>query len=130
MALNQHLEQLCGELGIECPNIDPEKGAVLTINPECSFIMHDLSPGFALQSKISPTPDTKREDLYIYLMRANFLGQGTGGARIGMDADEKLLTLSLGFSYDMDYQTFKESIEDFVNYVAYWREETTKFEEK
>ena len=130
MALDQHLEQLCGEIGIECPKIDPEKGANLTINPEFSCLLHNLSPGFSLQSNISPVPAKKREDLYIYLMRANFLGQGTGGARIGMDSDEKFLTLSLGFSYDMDYQTFKESVEDFVNYVAYWREETTKFEEK
>ena len=130
MSLKQHLEKLCGEIGIECPKIESEKGALLTINPEFSLTVHALSPGFSLQSKIAPPPKTKREDLFIYLMRANFLGQGTGGARIGMDADENFLTLSLGFSYDMDYQTFKESVEDFVNYVAYWREETTKFEEK
>jgi len=38
------------------------------------------------------------------------------------------LTLSHGFPYEMNYQGFKESIEDFVNYVVYWREEVAKFE--
>lgn len=129
MALKQLLEQLCGELSIDCPAIDREKQATLAINPEYSLQIWDLDPGFALQSKIEEVPTKKRDDFYIYLMRANFLGQGTGGARIGMDANEKFLTLSLGFSYEMNYQTFKESIEDFVNYVAYWREETAKFKE-
>jgi hypothetical protein len=38
------------------------------------------------------------------------------------------LTLSHGFPYEMNYQAFKESVEDFVNYVVYWREEVSKFE--
>ena len=63
-------------------------------------------------------------------MKANFLGQGTGGARIGVDPDDKFLTLSHGFPYEMNYQLFKESIEDFVNYVVYWREEIAKFEQE
>lgn len=129
MALKQLLEQLCGELAIECPTIDREKGAMISIHPDYLLQIQDLDPGFSLQSKIEEVPIKKREEFYIYLMRANYLGQGTGGARIGIDANEKFLTLSLGFSYEMNYQTFKESIEDFVNYVAYWREETVKFKE-
>lgn len=129
MALKQHLEQLSLELAIVCPKIDPEKGATLSISSDLSLTIHTLSPGLSFHSRIAPISIQKRDELYIYLMRANFLGQGTGGARIGMDADEKFLTLSHGFAYDMDYQTFKESVEDFVNYVAYWREETAKFEE-
>lgn len=103
--------------------------AELTINSTLSIDLHDLDPGFSLHAKIAPVTVKKREEFYSYLMRANFLGQGTGGARIGMDADENFLTLSHGFAYEMDYQTFKESVEDFVNYVLYWREETAKFKE-
>lgn len=129
MALKHLLEQLCTELQIDCPLINAEKCATLSINPTLVLDLRDLSPGFSLHAKISSLAIQKREDIYIYLMRANFLGQGTGGARIGMDADENFLTLSHGFSYEQDYQTFKESIEDFVNYVLYWREETAKFKE-
>ena len=60
-------------------------------------------------------------------MRANFLGQGTGGARIGLDPNEKFLTLSCGFPYEMKYQDFKEKIEDFANYLLCWRAEIEKF---
>jgi len=56
-------------------------------------------------------------------MKANFLGQGTGGAVIGLDAEEKFLTLSLALPYDMNYRSFKGAVEDFANYVDYWRED-------
>jgi hypothetical protein len=82
----------------------------------------------ALHAKITLCPNTKKEDLFIYLMRANLLGQGAGGARIGLDPDEKFLTLSSGLPYEMNYQTFKETIEDFANYLIYWRDEVAKFE--
>ncbi len=129
MTLKQLLEQLCVDLSVPCPKFDAEKMAALPINSELTIDLRDLSPGFSLHAKVAPIAIKKREELYIYLMRANFLGQGTGGARIGMDADENFLTLSHGFAYEMDYQTFKESVEDFVNYVLYWREETAKFKE-
>jgi len=129
MALKQLLEKLCSELTMECPSFNREKIATLALNTEFSLDLHDLSPGFSLHANVAPIPTKKREEFYIYLMRANFLGQGTGGARIGMDADEKFLTLSHGFSYDMDYQVFRDTVEDFVNFVAFWREETAKFEE-
>lgn len=129
MALKELLKQLCTELNLDCPPFDREKSTKLSINSDLSLHLHDLSPGFSLHAQIAPIVLKKREDLYIYLMRANFLGQGTGGSRIGMDADENFLTLSHGFAYEMDYQTFKESVEDFVNYILYWREETAKLKE-
>jgi hypothetical protein len=63
-------------------------------------------------------------------MRANLLGQGTGKCRIGLEPQEKLLTLSLGLPYEMKYPTFREKVEDFINYVIYWREEIAQFEKK
>lgn len=79
-------------------------------------------------ARVANCPTLKREDLFIYLMRANLLGQGTGGSRIGLDANEKVLTLSLGLPYEMNYKIFKERFEDFVNFILYWREEIAKFE--
>jgi hypothetical protein len=124
--LREFIEKLCAELEIEMPKIDAQKTYPLQINPQLVVSLRDLEPGFAMQAKIEECPAKKREELFIYLMRANFLGQGTGGGRIGLDADEKFLTLSFGFSYEMNYQAFKESVEDFVNYVVYWREEIMK----
>jgi hypothetical protein len=126
--LKERIAQLTSELGLEMPKADQQKTFTLTINPDVSLHLHELAPGFACQANLGPCPQKKREELFLYLMRANFLGQGTGGARLGLDADEKTLTLSSGFSYEMNYQAFKESIEDFVNYLMYWREAVAKFE--
>lgn len=63
-------------------------------------------------------------------MHANFLGQGTGGASIGIDQDEKSLTLSLAIPYEVKYETFKEHLEDFLNYVGYWRDQIEAFKKK
>ncbi len=73
--------------------------------------------------KIGPCPTLKKEDLFIYLMKANFLGQGTGGSAIGLDQDENFLTLSLVLPYDMNYIMFRDALEDFANYIDYWKAE-------
>src|SRR5271163_4516856 len=115
--LREFLEKLCKELTIgSIPKLNEQKIYPFRLGNE-SISLKDLDPGMALQARICLSPKKKKEDLFIYLMRANLLGQGTGGARIGLDADEKLLTLSLGLPYEMNYQVFKESLEDFVNYL-------------
>ena len=126
--LRDYLEQLCKELAIEpIPKMNEHKIYSFNIGDQ-TVRLKDLDPGVAMQGSICPCPERKREDLFIYLMRANLLGQGTGGSRIGLDSDEKFLTLSLGLPYEMNYQSFKENFEDFVNYLIYWRDEVTKLE--
>jgi hypothetical protein len=127
MALQKLLGQLCAELDVGMPHLDQHKAYSLHFNQGLSVNLHDLAPGTAMQATIAECPEQKREELFMYLMRANFLSQGTGGARIGLAADEKLLTLSLGIPYEMNYQIFKETIEDFVNYTIYWRDEIAKW---
>lgn len=127
--LREFLEKLCKELAINIPKLNEQKIYPLSLGQELIAI-RDLDPGIALQSQVCEVPKKKKEELYIYLMRANLLGQGTGGTRIGLDSNEKFLTLSLGLPYELNYQKFRESIEDFVNYVIYWREEVMKFENK
>jgi hypothetical protein len=129
VVLKEMIEKLCQDLGMPAAKME-QKNFSLPINPETAVSIRELPPGFAIFSKISPCPGQKREDLLIFLMRANFLGQGTGGARIGLEADEKLLTLSHGFPYEMNYQGFKESVEDFVNYVVYWRDELNNWDKQ
>jgi hypothetical protein len=126
--LRGFLETLCKELAIESiPKLNEQKIYPFRLGKDL-IALKDLDPGMALQAQICPCPQKKKEDLFIYLMRANLLGQGAGGARIGLDPDEKFLTLSLGLPYELNYQTFKETIEDFVNYLIYWQNEIGKFE--
>lgn len=127
--LREYLEKLCNELDIQpVPKLNEQKFYLFRLSDNAEVQLRDLEPGVAMQAKICPCPQKKKEDLFIYLMRANLLGQGTGGCRIGMDEGEKSLTLSLGLPYEMSYLVFKENIEDFINYLIYWRDEVTKFE--
>jgi len=128
--LAEFIDQICQELEIPPPKPNEEKVFTFSLNKEIQVFLKDLDPGVSMQANICPCPPGKREDLFIYLMRANLLGQGTGGSRIGLGGDEKFLTLSLGLPYEMNYQTFKENLEDFVNYLIYWQSEVAKFEKE
>ncbi len=128
--LENHLKTLVEELELgEMPKKEAGNIYPLQINPELSLVIHELDPGVAFWGKIGPSPIVKREELFILLMKANFLGQGTGGGAIGLEENENFLTLSLVLPYDMNYKMFKDALEDFTNYLDYWREELIRFKE-
>lgn len=126
MVLQDFLHLLSQELGLARPTISERKTFLFPIG-DAAIEFTDLKPGVSMQAPICPPPEKKREELFTYLMRANLFGQGAGGARIGLSYDEKSLTLSLGLPYEINYQAFKEKLEDFINYSFFWREEVTKF---
>ncbi len=105
-----------------------EEGNVyhVSLNPQLTIRMQQLDPGLSFWARIGPCPTVKREELFMYLMKANFLGQGTGGSSLALDENENFLTLSLVLPYDMNYKMFKDAVEDFANYLDYWREELTR----
>lgn len=128
MILKTLLEQLCEELELGAiPPADELKFHHFKIN-SFEISMKDLDPGFYFSSNIGPLPKKKKEDYLMLLMKANFLGQGTGGATLGLKEDESFLTLSLSLPYEMNYNAFKDSLEDFANFVEYWKKETVRFE--
>lgn len=123
-----HLTKLCQELKIDASELKKsEEGALLLdLNDQLTIGIKFLEPGIFLHANILPCPKEKREDLFMFLMKANYLGQGTFGAAIGLSVDEKLLTLSQAFPYEMNYRAFRGMVEDFANVVDYWRTEITK----
>lgn len=124
MLLESYLKTLAEELEMDAVP-EREAGNVfrLDLNPLTQIVLQELDPGFSLWGKIGPCPTVKKEELFMLLMKANFLGQGTGGASIGLDENGNLLTLSSVFPYDMSYKTFRDALEDFANFADYWREE-------
>ncbi len=82
---------------------------------------------FYLSSHICALPETRREELFIYLMKANLFGEGTAGCVLGLTQDEKFLTISLQTNSEINFKTFKEKFEDFLNYQLYWNEEVIQF---
>lgn len=127
--IEQHLAKLAEDL--ELSPLAPkgkDQRFHLTLAPGMELEVEELDPGVAFWGQIVSCPLQRREDLFMLLMRANFLGQGTGGGAIALDAQGKFLTLSLSLPYDMNYHAFKVAIEDFTNYIDYWREEIAAFE--
>ena len=123
------LRQLSEELELPLSPKD-EKGMFhLEINAELKIALKELEPGAFLFTKIGLCPTEKKEELFLLLMRANLLGIGTGGSVLALDEDEKFLTLSFVLPYDVNFKTFKETVEDFSNFVDYWRGELLKFEQ-
>jgi hypothetical protein len=106
--------------------MDDKKTVLLQIGQEIVEI-RDLQPGFSLAARICPCPEKNREELFLKLSKANYLGQETGPTRIGLSLDEKDLTLSLGMPYEMTYRVFREYLEDFVNFILHWRKEVETF---
>jgi hypothetical protein len=128
--LEHFIQKITNELEISKPKSVDGKSYELRINQDVSIQLSDLKPGISMYALIRECPERKKEDLFIWLSKANMLGQGTGGARIGLEENEKYLTLLHELPYEVDYKLFKELIEDFVNYLIYWREELAKFEKE
>ena len=122
--LESFLKTLDNELKLQPPpKKDRQQYYCFSLNPEMEIKVKELDAGMVFFGRIGPCPTLKKEELFSYLMKANFLGQGTGGASIGFDENENYLTLSSVFTYDMNYKLFRDALEDFVNYIDYWKTE-------
>ncbi len=121
------LQEFAEALELEMPIFDEKKRTVqMAISPVHTIDFHELPKGVSMSARIGECPPKNKEDFYLLLMRANFLGQGTGKSVIGMDQEEKYLTLSSFIPYEMDFKKFKETVEDFVNFVDYWKDELAR----
>lgn len=118
-----YLKTLCEDLNLTAELEQTEEGCFLLPLPGFQLAAKALDPGVLLTTSICSCPKAKREELLILLMRANLFGQGTLGATLGLDPDQDLLLLSWAMPYDMQYQQFRDSVEDFANVVDYWRDE-------
>lgn len=127
--LERHVMQLAEKLDLPPPaSPDANQYFHIVISDKIKISMKSLDPGIFFLASIGPLPIKKREDTLSYLMKANFLGQGTGGYVIGIDEEENLLTLSHKMPYDINDKTFREIVEDFANYLAYWQGEMQKLQ--
>ena len=122
------IEMLSQELKLPAiPQKDKNGLYQLNISPSITVSAKQLDPGVFFHAKILRLPkEGNKEALFIHLMKANLLGQGTGGAAIGIDPSEKFFTLSEVLEFEVNYKTFHEKLEDFLNYIDYWKEEVPK----
>jgi hypothetical protein len=126
--LEEHLTKLVEELALTNSLIKENKLYTLKIHSELVITFRELDPGCTFFATIGTCPVHKKEEAFIYLMKANLLGQGTGGSVISLDQDEKFLTLFLLLPYDMRYKIFKDALEDFTNYLDFWKKELCSYQ--
>lgn len=122
--LEEYMKRLVDEHGFSVAK--DEETYQVEINDDISVTITDLDPGAVFFSKLTPLLKDHREELFTYLMRANLLGKGTFDSVVGLDSDEKFLTLSRSMAYEIDYPTFKEVLEVFANSLQMLREEVAK----
>ncbi len=129
--LNDFVAQLCVELEIDpVPKMNEAKFVPFRISDRLNVEIRDLNPGISLHAMICPCPKKRLEELFLRLSSANYLGQETAQNRIGLSSDEKSLTLSFGIPYVISYRTFRDTFEDFINFVLYWQEKVDQFEKQ
>lgn len=129
------LEELIHNLLIDISlDVKPSKLDPLTylidLAPDLSVTIKATDPGYYLQIGLDRVPEYETETLFITLMEANLLAQGTGGGILGISSDGNMFVLSKKILHDLNYQEFKEKMEEFVNYVDFWRMEIQSHVEK
>jgi len=125
--LEQNITQLSEDIGLPPPSGKDANGCfAINFSDTLTVSLKELSPGCTIFSFVAPVPKNNKEEILIHVMKANFSGQGTGEQVMGIDDEEKFLTLSRTISYEINYIKFKETLEDFVNYLSYWKNEIQK----
>ena len=88
MQIEQLIENLSSELKLEAiPQKDKNGLYQLKVGSSPQISIKELDPGVFFEARILPIPkEGNKEALYIYLMKANLLHQGTGRGAIGIDS--------------------------------------------
>ena len=123
--INTFMEQLAKELELP-PEVAQDVGGkyALPMDDESIINLSDVPPGFSITANVCQVPERDLETYYQHVLHGNLLGQGTSDAILGLSEDGKNLTLSMDIDYSVSYIEFKETVEEFLNTLDFWREET------
>lgn len=95
----------------------------LPLDEGLNIIISEIHNGLCLKCTVAPYPKVREEIFSTQAMLGNLFGQGTRGAILGLTGDGNNLTLTQIIDYNIDYKEFKDSLEDFINSVDFWRDE-------
>ena len=121
--LENHLEALYKELGTpQIPEKQSDESYFIEITSNAKLCVRELFPGFVFFANVGVVPSVETEERYIEWMEANFLGNGTGRSKLGLDETGKHVILTMHVPDDVNYRDFKSDIEEFANFADYWSE--------
>lgn len=125
--IQEYTDQIVEILNLE-KGVYPDENKVFSLDLGQDLIVryNDLHPGLYMVSYLGPLSEKNRETFLIALMHMNLFGNGTGKGVIGYDDEIKLLTFSQVVPYRLQFEEFKNALEDFINYVEFWKTELNK----
>jgi hypothetical protein len=132
MALKQFIEKLSIDLGFEQALEANEDGSYsLRLEPEIDVTIKEHGEqNILFYTKVADMPQMHAEDFLLKTLAANLFGRETGGAMLGLDREGKKVVMLDLLIEEQNYHTFHDRLEDFVNYVDAWRQETVEFSEQ
>jgi hypothetical protein len=123
MMIEAFVQQLTIELGIlhsiETDSIDTY---LLPVDDNISIEIYGFPGGFSLKATMEKIPEHHCEDFFLEVLSSNLFGQGTGGGILGINENEALI-ITITITTDINYQEFRDLVEDFANYVDFWQSE-------
>ena len=118
-----HVMHLFKELNLDGEALSKDLTAVSLDVDGTNVLLTDAQPGLELSAIIGAVPEGRREPLFLKLLRANFLGQATKGACLGLDEEGRNVVLSMALPTIRSYRQFRDTVEDFINAVSFWKQE-------
>ncbi len=128
--VEEHIAQLVKEL--ELPQKLPQEADGVWRIPldDDSVIVTDLNPGVYLYTSLVDLPSGPQEELMVLLSTCNLFGQRTDGAVIGLEENGRRLSLSLAIAEDLDFDGFRNHLEDFINQKDFWSDKVRNWGEE
>ncbi len=80
-----------------------------------------IERGLLFSTVVGKTPTKNKEVLYCEAMTANLFGQRNNGPILALDSTEQEVVLLRLLQGELTYERFKESIEDLLNEVDFWK---------
>ena len=123
--IDKLIQQLSQELEMEEMIVSQKPGHyILSFEKNIEVEVTQINHAYSFKGIIKTFPQENVEGFLIKVLEANLFGRGTRGAVIGLNPEGNMLTLSLELDYNSSYKDFKNKLEDFVNVINFWRQET------
>lgn len=127
--LSSFMQEFTKELELNKPFPQDVPGVYkIPLEADLSILITTIPEGISFTSNLAQIPKGKEESFYTHALLGNLFGQGTKGAVLGLTDDGRMLTLSHLIDYDINYKEFKETLEDFINSVDFWRKEALNYQ--
>jgi hypothetical protein len=123
--LEKLLPELLKDLNLKADalKIEAEGRVLLPLEDGVAVSISESPAGITFKASLAAYPRERLEQFFMHALDANLFGMGTDGAILGISPDDKSFSLSRHLHHPLDYKLFRETLDNFINAVDFWREE-------